>query len=155
MVPSRATWPVSQLLARTGGELGVSEWFLIDQHRIDEFAKVTQDDQFIHTDPDRARETSFGGTIAHGFLTLSLLSAMERSGVPRVEEAKAYLNYGFNKVRFLNPVPAGARLRARFTLASLAQREEGRWLMSLGVVIELEGADQPALIAEWLTMFLT
>lgn len=155
MTVSRASWPVSRLLARTGSEVGVSEWFLIDQHRIDEFAKVTEDDQFIHTDPDRARETVFGGTIAHGFLTLSLLSAMERSGLSRVEGAKEYLNYGFNKIRFLNPVPAGARVRGRFTLSSLAEREEGRWLMALGVVIELEGADKPALTAEWLTMFLT
>lgn len=146
---------MSRFLAKTHSELGVSEWFLIDQQRIDEFAKITQDSQFIHTDPRRARDTPFGGTIAHGFLTLSLLSAMERSGLPRVEGAKTYLNYGFDKVRFLSPVPSGTRVRARFTLSSLSQREEGKWLMALGVVMEREGANKPALIAEWLTMVLT
>ena len=146
---------MSQFLARTDSEIGVSEWFLLDQRRIDEFARVTQDSQFIHTDPKRARDTPFAGTIAHGFLTLSLLSAMERSGIPRVEGARAYLNYGFDKIRFLSPVPSGTRVRGRFTLSSVSQREEGKWLMSLGVVIEREGVDKPALIAEWLTMVLT
>jgi acyl dehydratase len=123
-------------------------------HRIDDFATVTQDHQFIHTDPNRARETPFGGTVAHGFLTLSLLSAMIRSGLPAIEGVKASLNYGFDKVRFLHPVRSGARVRARFRLPSFSQREEGRWLMVLKVVIEIEGDEKPALIADWLTMFL-
>lgn len=146
---------MSRFIARIGSEIGVSEWFLIDQRCIDDFAAVMQDHQFIHTDPDRACETPFGGTIAHGFLTLSLLSAMVHSGLPGVERAKADLNYGFNKVRFLNPVRSGRRVRARFMLSSFSPREEGKWLMELGVVIDIEGAEKPALIAEWLTMFVT
>jgi len=151
----RAAWPVSTFLSQIGSEVGVSEWFLIGQRRIDDFATVTQDRQFIHTDPERARESSFGGTIAHGFLTLSLLSAMQRSCLPTVESAKAELNYGFDKVRFLTPVRSGGRVRARFTLSSFSEREKGRWLMALKVPIEIEHGDKPALIADWLILFLT
>lgn len=148
-------WSIGTFLARTGSEIGVSDWFVIDQPRIDDFAAVTQDDQFIHTDSDRARATPFGGTIAHGYLTLSLLSAMASSGVPALEGAKMGVNYGFDKVRFLTPVRSGSRVRARFTLSALTERGAGRWLMALGVVVDVDGADKPALIADWLTIIMT
>jgi acyl dehydratase len=152
---ARKSWSVSDFLARAGTEIGVSEWFLIDQRRINEFAAVTQDDQFIHTDPERARQTSFGGTIAHGYLTLSLLSAMAASALPVLEGTKVDLNYGFDKIRFLADVPAGASVRARFTLSSLAERGAGRWRMALGVVIETDRSEKPALIADWLLLLVT
>jgi acyl dehydratase len=143
------------LMERTGSEIGLSSWFVIDQPRIDDFATVTQDHQFIHTDPARALTTPFGGTIAHGFLILSLLSAMARSALPSIEGAKASVNYGFNKVRFVAPVRSGARVRARFTLSALSQRGEGRWLMAIKVVVEIESTDTPALVADWLVLYLT
>lgn len=150
-----AVWAIATFRERTGSEIGVSDWLLIDQPLIDAFAAVTQDDQFIHTDPGRARTTVFGGTIAHGYLVLSLLSAMACSGLPGLEMAQIGINYGFNKVRFLTPVCSGSRVRARFTLSALSERGQGRWLMTLGVVVEMDGADRPALIADWLTLVLT
>jgi acyl dehydratase len=154
-VAANAIWPIPALLAQMSNEVGASEWFLLDQRRIDDFAAVTDDDQFIHTNAERARETVFGGTIAHGFLTVSLLSAMARSAVPAIEGCTACLNYGFDKVRFLTPVRSGSRVRARFTLTSLSEREKGKWLMGLRVVIEIEGVEKPALVADWLTLSLT
>lgn len=151
----RPRWPVSAFLAQIGCEIGVSEYFRLDQQRIDDFATVTEDGQFIHTDPDRAARGPFGGTIAHGFLNLSLLSAMQRSCVPEIEGATAQLNYGFDKIRFLNPVRSSARVRARFTLTALSERGKGRWLMALGVVLEIENVDKPALIADWLILVAT
>ncbi|MCW5573624.1 MAG: MaoC family dehydratase [Steroidobacteraceae bacterium] len=139
---------------RIGSEIGVSDWFVIDQRRIDSFAAVTQDHQFIHTDPDRALASPFGGTIAHGYLTLALLSAMAASGVPALQGATMGINYGFDRLRFLTPVRVDSRVRARFTLSGLSERGEGRWLMALGVVVEIEEVDQPALVADWLTLVL-
>ena len=115
--------PAAELASRVGQSF-VSRWFEVDQGRIDAFAKVTEDEQFIHVDPERARLTPFGGTVAHGFLTLSLLSPMAYSALPRIEGASIGVNYGFDKVRFLHPVRSGARVRARFTLIAVTQRSE-------------------------------
>ena len=145
-------WSIEQLLACKGKELGMSDWFLLDQKRIDAFADVTEDHQYIHVDPDRARNSPFGGTIAHGYLILSLLSVMSYSGVPSIEGSSMGINYGFEKVRFLTPVPAGARVRGRFVLKNLEEKDEGRWVILLGVSIEIENEEKPALIAEWITM---
>lgn len=146
---------VPDLLASKGKELGVSPWMSIGQDRIDAFAEVTEDRQFIHIDVQRARaETPFGGTIAHGFLTLSLLVPMASSAVPHIIGRRMGINYGIERLRFLAPVPAGARVRGRFTLEDWQERRPGEYLLSYGVSIEIEGQDKPALVATWLTLAL-
>lgn len=139
------------LAARVGEEIGVSAWYLMDQTRIDAFAAATEDRYFIHTDPARAAtETRFGGTLAHGFLTLSMLSVMAFDVLP-LEGARLTLNYGFDRLRFLAPVPAGSRVRGRFTLSGAEEREPGEWTIAWDVTVEIEGGDKPALAARWLT----
>ncbi|PTD24192.1 nodulation protein NodN [Sphingomonas fennica] len=124
---------------------------LIDQAMIDRFADATGDHQFIHVDPERAKQTPFGGTIAHGFLTLSLLPVMrEKSDVPTIEGLKMGLNYGGNKVRFLTPVPSGSRVRGHFKLLEFAEKGPGRYQETAELSVEIEGKDKPALIAEWI-----
>ena len=145
---------VTRLHEWIGSEIGVSRWFEISQARIDAFAEVTEDMQFLHVDPAAAASTPFGGTIAHGFLTLSMLSAMAYDAVPRVEGVAMGVNYGFDKVRFVAPVRAGARIRAHFKLLALTQRSGTEWQMRNAVEVEIEGAAKPALIAEWLSMFV-
>lgn len=135
-----------------GTEVGVSRWFEIDQARIDAFADITEDRQFIHVDPDRARQTPFGGTIAHGFLTLSLASAMSYDAVKPLEGVVMGVNYGFDKLRFLAPVPVSSKVRGRFKLLSAEDKGGGRWLLKHELTVEIEGGDKPALIAEWLGM---
>lgn len=135
-----------------GTELGVSRWFEIDQARIDAFAEITEDRQFIHVDPEAAKATPFGGTIAHGFLTLSLASAMTYDAVPPLEGVVMGVNYGFDKLRFLAPVPVGSRIRGRFRLLSAEDKGGGRWLLKHELTVEIEGSEKPALIAEWLGM---
>lgn len=142
----------SELQALIGQEVGVSRWITVDQARIDAFAKITEDEQFIHVDPERARATPFGGTIAHGFLTLSLASAMSYDAVAPLEGVVMGVNYGFDKLRFLAPVPAGSRVRGRFKLLSAEDKGGGRWLLKHELTVEIEGGDKPALIAEWLGM---
>lgn len=144
--------PVADLPGRVGQEIGVSGWIEVDQARIDAFADITEDRQFIHVDPEAAKATPFGGTIAHGFLTLSLLSAMSYDAVPPLEGVAMGVNYGFDKLRFLAPVRAGSRVRGRFRLISAEDRGDGRWLLKQEVTVEIEGAEKPALIAEWLGM---
>lgn len=146
-MPSPADLP-----ALIGTEVGVSPWFLIDQARIDAFAETTEDRQFIHVDPEAARATPFGGTIAHGFLTLSLASAMSYEAVAPLDGMVMGVNYGFDKLRFLAPVPAGSRVRGRFKLLSAEDKGGGRWLLKHELTVEIEGSDKPALIAEWLSM---
>lgn len=141
-----------ELSALVGRELGVSDWFEIDQRRVDAFADVTEDHQFIHVDPERARQTPFGGTIAHGLLTLSLIVPLGIDFVPEIAGRKLVVNYGFDKVRFPAPVKVGARIRARTALVDVSERKPGQVLMKLGVNIEIEDEDKPALIAEWLTL---
>lgn len=132
-----------------GQELGVSRWFEMDQKRIDTFAECTEDFQFIHVDPDQAAATPFGGTIAHGFLTLSMLSAMAYELFPELEGAKMGVNYGLNKVRFLAPVRSGKRIRGRIKLLEVSERHPGVLQSTYEVAVEIEGEDKPALLAEW------
>jgi len=147
------TLSVEDLEARIGQEIGLSDWHEITQDLIDRFAAVTGDDQFIHVDPARAAaETPFGGTIAHGFLTLSLLSQFGREALPAIKGRAMGINYGFDQIRFLSPVRSGARVRGRFTLASLERRAERQILLKHAVTVEIEGVAKPALAAEWLTM---
>jgi acyl dehydratase len=143
--------PADELKAMVGRSF-VSRWLTVDQERIDAFAKVTEDEQFIHVDPERASATAFGGTVAHGFLTLSLLSAMAYSTLPRIEGAVHGVNYGFDKVRFIHPVRSGSRVRGHFTLAAATLRSAREWQLSYEVSVEIEGVQKPALAAIWLTM---
>lgn len=143
---------ITELASLIGQEIGVSRWFRVDQDRIDAFAKTTEDEQFIHVDPEAAKKTPFGGTIAHGFLSLSLASAMSYDAVPPLEGVVMGVNYGFEKVRFIAPVPAGSNIRGRFRLLTAEDKGEGRWLLKHELTIDIEGSDKPALIAEWLTM---
>lgn len=142
----------SDLQSLIGTEIGVSRWILVDQARIDAFAEITEDRQFIHIDPVAAKQTPFGGTIAHGFLTLSLASAMTYDAVPPLEGVVMGVNYGFDKVRFLAPVPAGSNVRGRFRLLSAEDKGGGRWLLKHELTVEIENSEKPALIAEWLGM---
>lgn len=136
-----------------GQEIGVSPWRVVSQDMIDKFADATDDHQFIHVDPARAAaETPFGGTIAHGFLTLSLLSTLAYETVRPIRGAGMGVNYGFDKVRFVAPVKSGARVRARFLLAELIARPSGWIHVNYDVTIEVEGSIKPALTARWLTL---
>lgn len=145
------TMGIEALSERVGAELGASEWFQIDQKMVDTFAELTRDQYFIHVDPARAAATQFGGTIAHGFLTLSMLSAMAYQACPAVEGTKTQVNYGFNRLRFVAPVPTGSRIRGRFVLKSFdVQRSAGRWQVVYDVSVEVEGQPKPALVAEWI-----
>ena len=143
---------IEDIQARIGTEIGVSDWILVDQARIDAFAEMTEDQQFIHIDPEAAARTPFGGTVAHGFLTLSLLSRMAADAMLRPEGVKMSVNYGFEKVRFLAPVRAGKRVRGRFTLASFEEKRPGQWQFVHNVAVEIEDEDKPALIADWIGM---
>ena len=132
----------------------VSDWVEVTQAMIDRFAEATGDHQFIHIDPVAAAQTPFGGTIAHGFLTLSLMPLLSSKvpDAPQIEGARMGVNYGGNKVRFLTPVRSGSRVRGRFKLLSAEDKGGGRWLLKHELTVEIEGGDKPALIAEWLTM---
>ncbi|MBV7377833.1 MaoC family dehydratase [Maritimibacter dapengensis] len=141
---------LEEFKALEGQEVGVSKWFEITQARIDQFADATEDWQYIHTDPESAAKTPFGGTIAHGFLTLSLLSAMVYDALPNVDGVTMGVNYGMNKLRFISPVPVGCRVRARFVLASCDTSKPGEFTTITNVTVEIEGAEKPALIAEWI-----
>ena len=141
---------LDDIRARLGTEIGVSPWIEIDQERIDRFADVTGDRQFIHVDPQAAAQTPFGGTIAHGFLTLSLLSQMGASAMLIPETMGMVVNYGFEKVRFIAPVRSGKRVRGRFTLAAMDEKKPGQWHLLHKVIVEIEGEDRPALQADWI-----
>lgn len=146
------TVSADDMAASVGREVGVSRWFKIDQARIDAFADVIEDWQFIHVDEARARaESPFGGTIAHGFLSVSLLSAMFYDAVPTVAGRTMGVNYGFDRLRFLAPVPCGSKVRGRFTLKSAEERRPGELTMVLDTIVEIDGEERPALAAEWLT----
>lgn len=144
------TRTVDDLNALVGTEIGVSRWIDVTQDMIDAFAGVTGDHQFIHVDPERAKATPFGGTIAHGFLTLSLLSTMVYEAGPSLKGVAMGVNYGFDKIRFLSPVASGARIRGRFTLTELDISKPGQATYKQAVTVEIEGGDKPALIAEWI-----
>ncbi len=145
---TRAALPVGEYQAKVGTEVGVSDWILVDQARIDAFAECTGDHQFIHVDPVRAAATPFGTTIAHGYLTLSLIPMMTYASVPGIEGAKMGVNYGMNKLRFIAPVKSGKRVRGRFTLAAVDQRPDGSYQSTVGVTVEIEGESKPALVGE-------
>jgi acyl dehydratase len=137
-----------------GSELGVSGWIRIEQPRIDAFADTTEDHQFIHVDPGRAAATPFGGTIAHGFLTLSLLPRMMEDIGGGMEDAVMGLNYGFDKIRFLAPVKVNSRVRARAKLLDVREKAPKQFLITQEITVEIENESKPALIAEWLTMVM-
>ena len=144
---------VDQLSNYIGQEVGVSDWLQIDQDRINKFADATGDHQYIHIDPERAAQTPFGTTIAHGFLTLSLMSMLRGdNGGIELDNTVMGINYGLDKVRFINPVKLGSKIRARFELVSAAEKKPKHYLLKHNVTIDIEGEDKPALIAEWLGM---
>jgi acyl dehydratase len=138
------------LRSRIGQEIGLSEWLRIDQQMIDRFADLTFDHQFIHVDPAAAAGTPFGGTIAHGFLVMSLLAKLSESANLALDGAVMGMNYGFEKVRMTAPVRAGKRIRGRFVLKDLVERAPQQWLSTVLVTVEVEGESKPALVAEWL-----
>lgn len=140
---------MEDLQAKVGQDIGTSDWILIDQARIDRFAETTEDHQFIHVDPERAKATPFGGTIAHGFLTLSLLAPFMASACEK-PAVRMSVNYGFNKVRFLSPVKSGKRVRGHFKLLEMVEKRPGQWQQTVEVTVEIEGEDKPALLAEWI-----
>jgi acyl dehydratase len=141
---------IEEIALKVAQEVGVSDWIAIDQARIDAFADVTEDRQFIHVDPEAAARTPFGGTVAHGFLTLSLLSRMAADAMPIPEGVRMGVNYGFEKVRFMAPVRSGRRVRGRFRLDRLDEKRPGQWQFTHQVTVEIEGEDKPALIADWI-----
>ncbi len=144
--------PLDEYRNQVGMLLGVSDWIVIEQGIIDQFADVTRDWQFIHIDPVRAKETPFGGTIAHGLFTLSLVSAMSFTAVPAIAGAQMVINYGFNSIRFISPVLSGSRVRGRFTLKQFVERQPRQWQSTLDVRVDIENVLKPALIAEWLIL---
>jgi acyl dehydratase len=150
----RAPVAIADFTAGVGGEPFLSRWFTLDQPRFDAFAEVTEDRQFIHVDPQAAAATPFGGTIAHGFLTLAMLSAMAKDALPPLAGVAMGVNYGLDRLRFLTPVKAGARVRGRFALIDAKRRGASDWLLRYDVSVEIEGGDRPALVAQWLTMIV-
>ena len=141
---------IEEIQSRVGSEIGVSDWILVDQQAIDTFADVTGDHQFIHVDPEAAKQTPFGGTVAHGFLTLSLLSQMAAGVMLVPPTLKMAVNYGFEKVRFIAPVRSGKRVRGRFILVSMEEKRPGQHQFLHRVAVEIEGEDKPALTADWI-----
>ena len=146
---------IDEIRNRIGEEVGVSSWIAIDQARIDEFADATEDRQFIHVDPPAAAQTPFGGTIAHGFLSLSLLSRMGAEAMLVPDGLKIAVNYGLDRVRFLAPVRSGSRVRGRFILDSVEEKVPGQVLLRHLVTVEIEEEEKPALSAVWLTLMVT
>lgn len=144
--------PADELQDHVGTETGRSDWFTIDQDRIDQFAEATVDHQWIHTDPDAAAQGPFGTTIAHGFLTLSLLSYLSSEGMVLPEGAVMYLNYGTDKVRFLNPVAVDSKVRAISVLKAVREKSPGQILITNTVTVEIEGQEKPAVVADLLTL---
>lgn len=141
------------LQSAVGAEIGVSDWFEVTQENVNTFADVTKDHQFIHIDPVEAAKTPFGGTIAHGFYTMSMLSHFAENGCGiTIEDAKMGVNYGCDKLRFIQPVRVGSRIRGRSILTSVVEKNPGQFLFTQTITVEIEGSEKPALIAEWLTM---
>ncbi|HEV7312882.1 MAG TPA: MaoC family dehydratase [Sphingopyxis sp.] len=149
-----ATTTPQELQTKVGQNIGTSEWVLVDQDMINKFADATGDHQFIHIDEEKAKLTPFGGTIAHGFLTLSLIPMLgAKTDAPKIEGVKMGVNYGGNKVRFLAPVRSGKRVRSHVKLLELEEKRPGQWQQTNEITVEIEGEEKPALIAEWITQF--
>lgn len=146
---------VEEIRARVGEEIGTSSWITIDQPRITAFADATEDRQFIHVDPQMAAQTPFGGTVAHGFLTLSLLSRMAAEVMLMPDSLKMAVNYGCERVRFLAPVHSGKKVRGRFALECVEEKAPGQLLVRHLVTVEIEDEDRPALVGQWLTLLFT
>ncbi|CJK92265.1 Probable enoyl-CoA hydratase 1 [Streptococcus pneumoniae] len=144
--------PVAQLKGYIGKELGHSEWLTIDQQRVDRFADCTGDHQFIHVDPEKAAQTPFGGTIAHGFLSLSLLPMLSGDLLVVPEGTRMGVNYGLDSLRFIQPVRVGSRVRLGLTLIDAHEKNPGQWLLKARAVMEIEGSEKPAYIAETLAL---
>jgi len=146
------TITIQEMASRVGSEQ-VSDWVEVSQEMIDKFADATGDHQFIHVNPQMAAMTPFGGTIAHGFLTLSLMPLLSSkiADAPKIEGVKMGVNYGGNKVRFIQPVRSGKRVRGRFKLMELVEKRPGQWQQSNELTVEIEGEEKPAMIAEWIT----
>ncbi|MCY4207466.1 MAG: MaoC family dehydratase [Roseovarius sp.] len=152
---TRTDTALQELESKIGQEIGVSNWIEIRQELIDSFADVTRDHQWIHLDPEKAaKETPYGGTIAHGFLTLSLCSRFAYDVIEPMDGERMAINYGFNKLRFLSPVPCGSRLRGRFRLRNAVRKSDAGILRTLALSVEVEGGDTPALVAEWLGLIV-
>jgi len=149
MPEKTSTLSRSAFEALVGQEIGLSDWITVTQDQIDTFAQCTNDHQFIHVDPIAAAKTPFGSTIAHGFLTLSLLSSMAYQ-MPGIDGTVMAVNYGFDKVRFVSPVKVGARIRGRLILSKFEEIRPGEVQTTMNVTVEIEGQDKPALVAEWL-----
>jgi acyl dehydratase len=154
-IPANDRIPVAELAKHVGEEIGVSSWTTLDQARIDEFAHCTGDHQWIHVDPERAaREGPFGGTVAHGFLTLSLIAPSAFEVLLARVSPKSVLNYGLEKVRFVAPVRSGKRVRNHIRIAAVEHKGGGRYLITTDNTIEIEGESKPALVASALAMFM-
>jgi acyl dehydratase len=144
----------NELKALVGSNIGTSDWLTIDQPMIDKFAEATGDHQFIHVDVEKAKLTPFGGTIAHGFLSLSIMPVLTAmTDMPRLDGIKMGVNYGGNKTRFLAPVRSGKRVRGHFKLLEIEEKRPGQWQQTVEYTLEIEGEDKPALIAEWISQF--
>ena len=146
--------PAEKLVDYVGKEIGTSEWFEVDQERINQFADTTLDHQFIHVDPEKATPL-FGSTIAHGFLSLSLIPHLASQAVLAPENLKHVFNYGLDKVRFINPVNVGSKVRTLSKVVSVDDKGDGRYLMKTEITMEIDGVDKPAFVAESLSMFIT
>ena len=146
--------PAEKLVDYVGKEIGTSEWFEVDQERINQFADTTLDHQFIHVDPEKATPL-FGSTIAHGFLSLSLIPHLTSQAVLAPENLKHVFNYGLDKVRFINPVNVGSKVRTLSKVVSIDDKGDGRYLMKTEITMEIDGVDKPAFVAESLSMFIT
>lgn len=138
-----------------GTSLGATDWILLDQDKVNTFAEVTEDRQFIHIDPVAAKETIFGGTVVHGYFLLSLIPKFQGELLPKIEGTSAIVNYGLNKVRFIAPVKVGSRVRGQITMKEISERRAGQFLVSYEATLEIEGTETPAYTAEQLCLFIT
>ncbi|MEH6388228.1 MAG: MaoC family dehydratase [Pseudomonas profundi] len=145
--------PVSELTSYIGKDLGHSEWLQINQERVNQFAECTGDHQFIHIDEEKAKQTPFGGTIAHGFLSLSLLPVLSAEIALRPEGLKMAVNYGLDSLRFIQPVRVGSRVRLHSEVLDITEKKPGQWLVKARSTLEIEGVDKPAFIAEGLSLY--
>ena len=152
---NRTKTELNEYKSLVGSEIGHSEWITISQKMIDDFCDVTGDYQFIHNDPSRAAsETPFGGSIAHGFLTLSLITKMYKDTTPIIAGYELVINYGLNRVRFLAPVPSGSRIRGRITLGKVEPRGENKILTENKIIVEIEDSEKPAMLGTWVTLLI-